>query len=182
MQCLNSVNSKILKRRFYKEDTKSVAKNLIGKTLYRKTSKNIFSGFITETEAYIGQDDSACHTKNGRTERNSVMFGVAGKCYIYLIYGIYNMLNIVTEKVGNGCAVLIRGVLVNGINIDGPGKVCREFQIDRSLYGKDVTKKDSLIWIENNKTYWKYDKLKRVGIDYAKIKDRNALLRFKALF
>ena len=96
---------------FYSQPTLIVAATLLGKQLVKtEEDGSILSGLITEVESYIGTEDLACHARNGRTKRNQVMFGPAGRSYVYLTYGIHWMLNIVTEKNGFPAAVLIRGV------------------------------------------------------------------------
>lgn len=180
------LNKKPLPRDFYLQNTTSVARKLIGKRLFRKLADGrIISGVIAETEAYLGESDTACHSRVGKTQRNKIMFGNGGFLYIYLIYGMYYMLNIVTEGEGRACAVLIRAVVdVKGFSsketIDGPGKLCREFEITKEQYGVDVCKGNS-IWIERDKSFSKPTicSLSRVGIAYASKADRQALLRFR---
>lgn len=118
-----------LPRSFFERSTLKVARELLGMRLHFKPH----SGIITETEAYIGQDDPACHAAKGLTPRTKVMFGPAGFSYIYLIYGMYYCLNIVTEKEGFPAAVLIRGVLWDQTSqhLNGPGKLCRAWQITK---------------------------------------------------
>lgn len=126
---------------------------------------------ITETEAYIGQDDLACHASKGRTPRTEVMFGKPGHAYVYMIYGMYHCLNIVTEKKGLPAAVLIRAVSIDSVEhkkTDGPGKLCKFLGIDKKINGWDVTKGEKM-WVERG---GKIDKNKikagkRIGIDYA---------------
>ena len=99
-------------------------------------------GRIVETEAYVGQEDLACHASKGRTPRTAVMFGPPGHVYVYFIYGMYHCLNAVTEREGFAAAVLIRAVEpLEGIHgrSDGPGRLCRAMGIDRSLNGADLT-------------------------------------------
>ncbi len=122
---------------FLNKNTLWVAKNLLGKFLCRRLkSGRIISSMITETEAYRGFDDKASHVSKGRTKRTEVMFAPAGAIYVYLIYGMYHCLNIVTEKKDYPAAVLIRGV--DGAN--GPGRVCKYFNINRDLNGKNLGK------------------------------------------
>lgn len=162
----------ILKRAFFEKDTIQVAKNILGCFLVRKKGRKTIRARITEVEAYIGEDDLACHASKGRTARTETMYGEAGHAYIYLIYGMYHCLNIVTEKKDFPAAVLIRAVEIEGVpkeKTNGPGKVSRELGIDRSLNGWDVTKGERL-WLEpgqplNHETI---RAMKRVGIDYAK--------------
>ena len=98
---------------------------------------------IVETEAYVGTHDLACHASKGRTPRTEVMFGAAGLVYVYLIYGMYHMLNIVTGQVGEGQAVLIRAVEpleppTLPVNTNGPGKLCRALDIDKRHNGRSL--------------------------------------------
>lgn len=180
----------ILPHSFYNRPTQEVARDLLGKILCRKVGGKIYKGKIVEVEAYLGQKDLACHTSKGRTKRNEVMFGHPGHAYVYLIYGMYNCLNAVTEKEGNPCAVLIRALEPVNFNtesrntkscaptMNGPAKLCREFKIDRKLNGWDLTLGKEL-WIEDGETISarKIKKAKRIGVDYAGIwKDK--LLRF----
>ncbi|MBU0578155.1 DNA-3-methyladenine glycosylase [Patescibacteria group bacterium] len=124
---------KKLKRSFFKRPTLEVTKELLGKVLVIGNC----SGRINEVEAYIGQNDPACHACNGMTKRNEVMFGEAGHLYVYFCYGMYHCANIVTEKKGFPAAVLLRGVEPldgkeqmkkrrgrGGHLSDGPGKLC----------------------------------------------------------
>ncbi len=120
---------------------------------------------ITETEAYDGEKDLACHASKGRTGRTDIMFGPAGYIYIYLIYGMYWMLNIVTGKEGHAASVLIRGVE----NVHGPGRVTKLLQITNKLNKKELGKESGL-WIEARETKItssKIKKTKRIGVDYA---------------
>jgi DNA-3-methyladenine glycosylase len=108
-----------------------VACDLIGKTLIFRT----FQGIITETEAYRGRDDPASHAYPGLTPRNRAMFGPPGHVYVYLIYGMYYCLNIVTEEEGSPSGVLIRGLQLPDIYLNGPGKICRHLGITKNEYG-----------------------------------------------
>jgi len=190
----------ILKRNFYQEETLNVAKSLLGCFLVHKIGNRIIKGIITETEAYIGEKDLACHASRGRTKRTETMYGEAGQAYVYMIYGMYHCLNVVTGKKNFPAAVLIRGVkpLVtirtnssirknnfdNKLVLDGPGKICRHFQIDRKLNGWDLARGEKL-WIVRPgflrqpeagqplaeirlwRKRYKIKKSKRIGIDYA---------------
>ena len=148
----------ILKRNFYQYNTLKVAQNLLGCFLVRQIGKKIIKAEITDVEAYIGEDDLACHASKGRTKRTEIMYGEAGYAYIYMIYGMYFCLNIITEKKNFPAAVLIRGIeLIGGSTsserlnlpkLNGPGKLCRFLKIDKKLHGIDVTKKNKL-WIES---------------------------------
>ena len=153
-----------LKKDFFAKNTLWVAKNLLGKYLCRRLkSGRVISAMITETEAYKGFNDKASHASKGRTKRTEVMFGEPGTIYVYLIYGMYHCLNLVCEKKDYPAAVLIRGV--SGIN--GPGRVCRHFQIDKKLNGQKLGQK---LWVEDRGekvSSFKIQATRRVGVDYA---------------
>lgn len=136
-----------LQRQFFARHTPDVARDLIGAILCRRLPDgSILSGRIIETEAYR-DNEPACHAARGPTPRCKVMFGEPGIAYVYFIYGNYHCLNVVTEPEGNGCAVLIRAV--EGENLNGPGKLCREWSIGKSHNGLDLTDpgKSSELWI-----------------------------------
>jgi DNA-3-methyladenine glycosylase len=117
---------------------------------------------ITETEAYRGREDMACHASKGRTARTEVMFGEGGHIYMYLIYGMYWMLNVVTGPAEVPQAVLFRGIR----EADGPGKLTRLLELDRGFYGEDLVSSRRL-WIEESGSTPEYTAIPRVGIDYA---------------
>lgn len=175
---------KIIKQEFYQQKTIKVARQLLGKYLIRKINRQIIIGQILETEAYCGINDLASHASRGRTIRNEIMFGPAGYWYVFLIYGRYYCLNIVTENKNYPAAVLIRAVklikgLENNLKTDGPGKLCREFKIDKRINRRTAVKKQSL-WIEDWNEKIKNRQIKsatRVGVDYAGAY-KNKLWRF----
>ncbi|HEX5647819.1 MAG TPA: DNA-3-methyladenine glycosylase, partial [Nitrospira sp.] len=105
---------KPIPRAFFNRPTLTVARSLVGKYLVREHGKGTIAGKIIEVEAYIGSNDKACHASKGRTGRTDVMFGPAGVAYVYLIYGMYHCLNVVTEREEFPAAVLIRAVEVDG--------------------------------------------------------------------
>jgi DNA-3-methyladenine glycosylase len=159
----NLPNSERLGYDFFSKDVLEVAPALLGKNLIRlfpdgKTAKFI----ITETEAYRGEEDLACHASKGRTNRTEIMYHNGGFIYIYLIYGMYWMLNIVTGKEGNPQAVLIRGLE----NLYGPGKITKFLGIDKSFYGENLVN-SKRIYICNNSNPVTYNTGCRIGIDYA---------------
>ena len=161
-----------LGRKFFERDTLEVAKDLLGCFLVRKIGKKVVRARIVETEAYKGEDDLACHASKGRTKRTEVMYGKAGHAYIYLIYGMYELLNIVTEKKDFPAAVLIRAVEIEGIPLketNGPGKLTRALQIDRQLNAEDLISSNEL-WLEKGKlsSSETMQSTKRIGVDYAK--------------
>ncbi len=154
MMSIDSGNYKILNRGFYSRDTATVAKELIGKLLVKKYQDRQISGIIIETEAYYGENDPASHAFRGRTPRTEIMFGKAGLAYIYFCYGMYYMLNVVTEREEIPGAVLIRALLpISGTDImskqrntgdikklvNGPGKITIALCIDLNDNGRDLT-------------------------------------------
>jgi DNA-3-methyladenine glycosylase len=156
-------NSDLLSVVFFRRDVLDVAPDLLGKTLVRKFTDETIGRFtITDVEAYRGTDDLACHASKGRTARTEVMFHDGGVVYVYLIYGMYWMLNIVTGKENDASAVLIRGL--EGIN--GPGRVGQALNLDKSFYGEDLTT-SKRIWIENSDEIPELITSPRHGIDYA---------------
>ena len=123
-----------LDRSFFSDSTVEVAQNLLGKQL----TFHDFSGIITETEAYHQDNDPACHAYKGKTPRNTAMFGPPGFSYVYFIYGMYHCLNIVTEPKGIAAAVLIRGLKIGSLDLNGPGKLCRHLKITRDHNALDL--------------------------------------------
>lgn len=163
-----------LTKDFFEQDVLKVAPALIGKTLVRKFPDNTIKKFIiTETEAYRGEEDLACHASKGRTPRTEVMYNSGGCLYIYLIYGMYWMLNIVTEKENNPQAVLIRGL----DSVNGPGRLTKVLQIDKTFNNLYVPTSE-LFWIEDNSLKIKIIKSTRIGIDYAGDYWKNKTWRF----
>jgi len=148
---------------FYKQDALIVAQRLLGKILIRQWEDGTESQhIITETEAYLGEEDLACHASKGRTKRTEIMYSEGGFIYVYLIYGMYWMLNVVTGIEGYPQAVLIRGI----DTIVGSGKVGRELKMDKSFYGENLIISNR-IWIENAPETINFKTAPRVGIDYA---------------
>jgi DNA-3-methyladenine glycosylase len=99
-----------LTKSFYDRPTLTVAEELIGKVLFHRTHAGVAAGMIVEVEAYIGEDDPACHAAPGPTKRNAPLYGPPGHAYVYLNYGIHNLVNAVTEREGSPAAVLIRAL------------------------------------------------------------------------
>src|SRR5215475_13770043 len=179
---LPSVSPK-LSRSFYSRPALDVASDLLGKVLVRRFRHYPLSGKIVETEAYVGPHDLACHASKGHTPRTSIMFGAPGHAYVYMIYGFYFCLNVVTEPAGYPAAVLIRG-LEPLENVDlmkklrnnperetniasGPGKLCMAMSIDKRLNGADLLGR--ILWLEDHDLApGTIQASPRVGVDYAK--------------
>lgn len=160
---------KILQRAYFNRPTLQVARGLLGKYLVRRTASDLFVGMIVEVEAYVGPEDLACHASKGRTKRTEVLFGPPGVAYVYLIYGMYHCLNVVTEREGFPAAVLIRAVANEAHLIDGPGRLCRAFQIDLRLNRCDMSQGRDL-WIEDRSRRIIASEITsapRVGVEYA---------------
>ncbi|MCF6464486.1 DNA-3-methyladenine glycosylase [Clostridium sp. Cult2] len=179
-----------LNRNFYSRDTITVAKELLGKILIHNIEGHKLTGMIVETEAYLGLKDKAAHSYGGRkTKRVETMYGAPGTAYVYLIYGMYYCLNIVTEKEGIPEAVLIRAIEpIENINqmalhrfgksyeelskyqrknlTNGPGKLSMAFNIDKTQDKIDLCG-DRLYLEDGGKEIFNIIETKRIGIDYA---------------
>jgi DNA-3-methyladenine glycosylase len=159
---------------FYRQDVLKVAPGLIGKFLVRKYEDGkIIRHMISEVEAYRGEEDLGCHASKGRTARTEVMYQPGGVIYVYLIYGMYWMLNIVTGQRDNPQAVLIRGLE----GIWGPGRITRDLRINGSFYGASLVDSGN-IWVEDDGSKVEYNTKTRIGIDYAGEVWKNKLWRF----
>jgi len=159
----------ILSRGYFNRPTVTVARSLIGKYLVREINGRTLAGKIIEAEAYVGPQDRACHASKGRTQRTEVLFGPPGVAYVYLIYGMYHCLNVVTEREEFPSAVLIRAIEIDGELIDGPGRLCRALQIDRGLNRVNLTTGESL-WFEDRGGVVRKENVAaypRIGVDYA---------------
>jgi len=167
------INTK-LDRDFYLRPTLEVAVDLLGKYLVYDNNGQIISVRIVEVEAYIGEDDPACHAAVGRTSRNEIMYGVGGFSYVYFIYGMYHCLNIVTEQEGYPAAILIRGAEpVDGIELmqknypktkggkftNGPGKLCKALRLTREKNGLDLT--GNCVYLEDRR--YNVNRIKKTG-------------------
>ncbi len=159
----------ILPRDYFDRPTLDVARSLIGKYLVRENGRGLIAGKITEVEAYVGPQDKACHASKGRTARTDVLFGPPGHAYVYLCYGMYEMLNVVTEQEGFPAAILLRAVECDGLLIDGPGRLTRALDIDRRLNRLDLTV-GQVLWFEDRGEAVPRGMLKtypRIGVNYA---------------
>ena len=154
-----------LPRTFYDRDTRVVARELLGKFLIHGDRV----GRIVETEAYLGTHDLAAHSARGPTPRNAPMFGPPGHAYVYLIYGMYCCMNVVTERVGHAAAVLLRALEpVENITgkTAGPGLLCNAMDITRQLTGHDLLSDDFYIAASQSEKF-RIIKRRRIGVDYA---------------
>lgn len=164
-----------LPQKYYDAPALDVARNLIGKVLVRRTEAGCLAGIIVETEAYCGPHDLASHASRGHTPRTAVMFGPPGHWYVYIIYGMYYCLNIVTEREGFPSAVLLRAVrgvegLEPHVKTDGPGKLCRAFGIDKSYNTSAAYSDHSGLWIEDRGVVIDPGSIletPRINVDYA---------------
>lgn len=142
-----------------------VAPSLLGKILVRKFENGQIKRYrITETEAYRGEEDLACHASKGRTKRTEIMYHRGGVVYVYLIYGMYWMLNFVTNEEDFPAATLIRGL----DGIDGPGRLGKALELDATFYGENLDTSNR-IWIESDGWQAEFSMSKRIGVDYAGI-------------
>ncbi len=164
-----------LGRDFYSRDVLTVAPDSIGKILVRQDGSRLERYTIVEAEAYRGEEDEASHARFGRTARNSVMYGRGGLIYVYLIYGMYWMLNVVTGPEEIPQAILIRGLAGHG----GPGILTRALAIDLSFYGEDLVTSDRL-WMEDSPFHPPVVRKPRVGITYAGEPWKSMTWRFMA--
>ena len=162
-----------LTKEFFLRDVLEVAPDLVGKVIRVNTPELKADFRITETEAYRGEEDLACHASKGKTARTSPMYETGGILYVYLIYGMHWMLNVVCEKAGNPQAVLIRCVE----NFNGPGKLTKAMGIDKSYNRLDVTRSD-IFQILDDEADLQLKVDKRVGIDYAGEIYKNKLWRW----
>lgn len=156
---------KPLPEEFFDRATLAVAPDLLGKLLCRKLEGETQRLRIAEVEAYDGHDDKACHAHRGKTPRNEVMFGPAGRWYVYLCYGMHWMLNVVTGPVDFPAAVLLRGSL----EVTGPGRLTKALSIDRELDRSTIARSSGL-WIECDNCEVPEGEVRRtprIGIGYA---------------
>jgi DNA-3-methyladenine glycosylase len=169
-----------LPRSFFEDYTPSVAKRLLGQLLVRRIGKQLLSGMLVEVEAYRGQDDPASHAFRGESPRNRVMFGEAGRAYVYFTYGFHHCLNVKTERKGVAGAILIRALQpLEGIELmkknrgkeevrelaNGPGKLTQALKIDRRLNGEDLVRSERLFLAKGRDTPLEIRDSSRIGID-----------------
>lgn len=189
---MSTASSTVLEPAWFTRPTCVVASDLVGKVLCRKLidsdgSEKVLRMRISETEAYIGKDDPACHSHAGtRTPRTEIMYKEGGVFYVYLTYGIHNLLNMITAAAESPESVLIRAgfltedsdrlldeevqspdkQLTNPKQFAGPGKLTKRLHIDRELYGKPISP-ESDVWVEDDGCTPPISLRPRIGIDYA---------------
>ncbi len=170
-----------LHRSFFEDYTPSVARRLLGQLLVRRVGGRFLTGRVVEVEAYRGRDDPASHAFRGKTPRNRVMFGEAGKAYVYFVYGFHHCLNVKTERRGIGGAILIRALEpLEGIELmrknrgkeeltelaNGPGKLTQALKIDGRLNGEDLVRSERLFLARgNDDAVFEIRDSSRIGID-----------------
>ena len=158
---------------FFHRDPVKVARELLGDLLvYEHPARGRLIGRIVETEAYRGEEDLACHASSGPTPRNAPLYGPPGRCYVYLIYGMYNMFNAVTSEEGEPAAVLIRALEpVEGLSLetDGPGKLTRAMDITRDLNNEPLNGDKITIVEDHSYPDSHIRSAPRIGVDYAGI-------------
>lgn len=150
---------------FFARRVHDVARDLLGKYLVRDADGEPARFLITEVEAYDGERDLACHASKGRTPRTDVLYRAPGTLYVYLCYGVHNMLNVVTDREEYPAAVLIRGVE----GVSGPGRLTKALSVGRDLNGLAASERNGL-WFEESGTVVRprdIQKTPRIGVDYA---------------
>lgn len=166
---MNRINPEI-----YTLDSVNVAPLLLGKLLCVNTNGTVKKARITETEAYFGEDDTACHAHKGRTKRTEILYRKGGVSYVYLCYGIHALMNVITGPDEHPQGVLLRGVE----GLSGPGKLTKAMGITCEHNGVDLVSSD-IIWLEDDGFKPKEIKTSpRIGIDYATKEYRDKLWRF----
>lgn len=164
---------KKLDKEFFKKDCLEVAPQLIGKILVSNINGEQIRVRITETEAYRGEEDTACHAHKGKTKRTQVLYMEGGTVYVYLCYGMHWLLNVVTGDEDSPQAVLFRG----GEGCSGPGKLTKKLKITGE-FNKSTFVNNSMLWIEDDEENYDYYTDKRVGISYADQIDIDRMWRF----
>lgn len=160
---------------FFHRDKLTVARELAGKIIARKNPDgSIIRVRITETEAYGGEEDKACHASKGRTPRTELLYGKAGTIYVYLCYGMHWLMNIITGEEGAPEGVLLRA----GENYTGPARLTKAIGVDKRFNGQSVCGNKE-IWIEDDGKRFDIVTDVRVGIDYAGEEWKNKPWRYK---
>jgi DNA-3-methyladenine glycosylase len=152
----------VLQPAFFDRPADAVARDLLGKLLVRRVDRKRIAVRISETEAYLGPHDLACHAARGRTPRTEIMYGPPGTLYVYFVYGLHWMLNVVTGPQGYPAAVLIRAAG----DLNGPARLTRRLAIDGALNGRGAEPPSGL-WFESAASGGRVIATPRIGVDYA---------------
>ena len=164
---------------FFHRDCLEVAPALVGKLICHQLPDGaVLRLRISETEAYRGEEDTACHAHKGKTPRTQVLYGPPGVLYIYLCYGMHNLLNVVTGEDGTPQGVLIRAC----VEAPGPGMLTKRLQLDRRLHGTPLTDCAEEVWFEDDGCPVQISTKPRVGIGYASPQDQALPWRFCGSF
>lgn len=162
--------------KYFSRPATELAPDLIGKLLcVRSPDGTVTRSRITETECYYGEEDTACHAHRGRTPRTETLYRAGGVAYVYLCYGMYELLNVVTGKEDHPEAVLIRGIE----GVSGPGRLTKRLGITRASNGKPLCPEEAL-WIEDDGVSLPFTSTGRIGIGYASEEDQKREWRFVA--
>lgn len=153
----------VLPESFFARPAAAVARDLLGMYIVRRVGRKTMALHITETESYGGASDLASHASRGRTARTEVMFGPPGRFYIYLVYGMHYMINVVTGKDGAASAVLLRGTE----EVSGPGSLARALSVDKSLNCKPAAPVSGMWFEDRGRRRGKVIRAPRVGVSYA---------------
>ncbi len=160
----------ILPREFYARPCLEVAPALLGKYLVRRHGRHVVAGRIVEVEAYVHEEDRACHAWRGPTPRARMLYAQPGTAYVFMIYGAHNCMNAVCEEEGSPAAVLVRALEPVGplaMRTDGPGLLCRALGITRQDNGRDLTR-GRVLWIEDRgEPTVRAVTTARIGVEYA---------------
>ena len=160
---------------FFARPCPEAARELVGKLLCRRMIDGTVKRLrITETEAYCGEADTACHAHRGRTARTETLYAPAGTLYVYLCYGIHWMLNIVTGAEGDPQAILVRACE----SAEGPGRLTKALRIDGTFNKRTLEELSDTLWLEDDGLPCRTETGRRIGIGYASREDQEKPWRF----
>ncbi|MGD9632763.1 MAG: DNA-3-methyladenine glycosylase [Pirellulales bacterium] len=171
MPKLKEHTGKRLGRQFFRQSAIEVSSQLLGAIMVRRVGGTIRRARVVEVEAYLGPRDLASHSARGRTRRTEVMFGPAGHAYVYFIYGMHWMFNIVVGTTGEAEAILLRAAEPLDdwdANLIGPANLAKSFRITGADNGDDITTGDNIHFLRDGKYTPRLVRGKRIGIAYAK--------------
>lgn len=185
MFTLRQLSNYRLPSEFFTQPTLDLSRSLLGKAMVVNRDKTLKIGIISETEAYLGQNDLACHAAKGRTSRTEVMFGPPGRLYVYQIYGLHLLLNIISEPQNYPAGILIRSLIpFYNLNppLSGPAKLTRALGITKADYGLDLTTSPKIFLADLGYYPQSITTAPRIGINYAPEPWRSLPWRFIAKF